>query len=254
MAVAVPQYVNSFHDTRFLADAKTTTAVEGLFTISVSFVLVTFLPGSPTHPRPLLSPGLVRFSEADQAALCARLDKDGDENRSGLQGLRIPAKLVWRTVSQYRRWPHFVSTFAVFSTWSPLTTYTPSIIMYVQFGLSFPLLTALTAFFKNRSLGFDRTSANALAAIGAFLALGIVFLFAYLSDRTNRRGASVIAAQLCYLVTLIVAHQVQPHVGKWSRWGLWTSVNSFAVGYHPIHNSWVQLNCRDPRERSVSIA
>lgn len=105
-----------------------------------------------------------------------------------------------------------------------------------------------------RSLGFDRTKANALAAVGAFLALAVVFLFAFLSDRTNQRGASVIAAQTCYLITLIVAHSLQPHVGKWSRWGLWTAVNSFAVGYHPVHNSWVQLNCTDPRERSISIA
>ncbi|KAL7920256.1 hypothetical protein ACQKWADRAFT_163801 [Trichoderma austrokoningii] len=104
------------------------------------------------------------------------------------------------------------------------------------------------------SLGFDRTEANALAAVGAFIALAVVFLFAFISDRTNQRGASVIAAQTCYLVTLIVAHQVQPHGGKWSRWGLWTAVNSFAVGYHPIHNSWVQLNCTDPREKSISIA
>lgn len=106
----------------------------------------------------------------------------------------------------------------------------------------------------SRSLGFDRISANALAAVGPFIALGVVFFFAYLSDRTNLRGGSVIAAQACYLVTLIVALCVQPQLGKWSRWGLWTAVNAFAVGYHPVHNSWVQLNCQDPRERSISIA
>lgn len=96
--------------------------------------------------------------------------------------------------------------------------------------------------------------ANALAAVGASLALVVVFIFAYLSDKTNRRGGTVIAAQVCFLITLIVAREAQPHVGKWSRWGLWTAVNAFAVGYHPVHNSWVQLNCRDPRERSISIA
>ena len=106
----------------------------------------------------------------------------------------------------------------------------------------------------SRSLGFDRITANALASVGAWIALVVVFGFAYLSDRTNQRGGAVIAAQVCYLIVLIVAHQVEPHVGKWSRWGLWTAVNSFAVGYHPVHNTWVQLNCRDPRERSISIA
>ena len=91
--------------------------------------------------------------------------------------------------------------------------------------------------------------------MGALLALAVVFGFAWLSDRTNRRGAAVVAAHLCYLVALIVARAVHPRVGsKWSRWGLWTAVNAFAVGYHPVHNSWVQLNCRDPRERSIAIA
>ncbi|KAJ5780605.1 Major facilitator superfamily domain general substrate transporter [Penicillium paradoxum] len=207
--------------------------LEGLFTIFISFVISLFLPESPDHTRPLLSPGLVKFSEYEQNILKTRLENDNGGNNEGAYGKHIPLKIVFRTMCCYRRWLHFLSTFVVFSTWSPLTTYTPSIIM---------------------SLGFDRTEANALAAVGAFLSLGVVFFFAYMSDRTNLRGASVIAAQVCYLTTLIVALTVQPHVGKWSRWGLWTAVNSFAVGYHPIHNFWVQVNCRDPRERSISIA
>lgn len=176
---------------------------------------------------------MVKFSQSEKDILQRRLEHDDSGNRGGAHGLPIPLRIVWRTVSQYRRWPHFVSTFVVFSTWSPLTTYTPSIIM---------------------ALGFERVTANALAAVGAFLSLGVVFCFAYMFDKAQFRGSSVITAQLLYLVTLIVTLLVQPRVGKWSRWGLWTAVNGFAVGYHPVHNSWVQINCRDPRERSISIA
>lgn len=158
---------------------------------------------------------------------------DDEEKRHGAQGMHIPLALVWKTVKHYRRWASFVSTFAVFSTWSSLTTYTPTIIM---------------------ALGFTRVQANALASVGGFLALGVVFLFGRLSDKTNKRGITVITAQFCYLVVLIVAREVHPSVGRWSRWGLWTTINAFAIGYHPVHNSWVQLNCRDPRERSISIA
>ncbi|KAF4962404.1 hypothetical protein FSARC_9513 [Fusarium sarcochroum] len=189
---------------------------------------------SPDTPRPLVGPGLVRFSSSEQEIIQRRLEKDDHQGkRPGVQGLAIDWALVRRTVMHYRRWPHYVAAFAVFSTWSPLTTYTPSIIV---------------------SLGFDRIAANALAAVGASLALPIVFLFGYLSDRTNLRGGAVIAGHICYLVALIVARQVHPHVGKWSRWGLWTAVNSFAVGYHPVSNSWVQLNCREAGERSIAIA
>lgn len=165
--------------------------------------------------------------------LQARLEKDEHGKRPGAHGMSIDWKMVWSTITHYKRWPHYVSTFAVFSTWSPLTTYTPTIIM---------------------TLGFDRIAANALTAVGASIALAVVFGFAYISDKTNVRGGAVVAAHLCYLVTVVVARQVHPHVGRWSRWGLWTAVNSFAVGYHPIHNSWVQLNCRESGERSIAIA
>lgn len=104
------------------------------------------------------------------------------------------------------------------------------------------------------ALGFDRIKANVLASVGGFLALGIVFFFGWLSDKTNRRGLAVVIAHICYLTVLIIARSVHPLVGKWSRWGLWTAVNAFAIGYHPVHNSWVQLNCKEAGERSISIA
>lgn len=95
----------------------------------VGLLLLFILPGSPDTPQPLLSPGLVSFSGEQKGILQRRLELDDREKREGAQGLHIPLKLVWKTVSHYRRWPHYVSTFAVFSTWSPLTTYTPTIIM-----------------------------------------------------------------------------------------------------------------------------
>jgi hypothetical protein len=208
-------------------------AVEGIFTVIVAVVLLFLLPGSPDEPRPLLSRGLIRFSDVDRQALRQHLESDDEEKKYGAQGMLISLSFVWSTLRHHRRWASFVSTFAVFSTWSSLTTYTPTII---------------------KTLGFTRVEANALASVGGFLALGVVFFFGWLSDKTNKRGPAVIIAQTCYLITLIILRQVHPSVGKWFRWGLWTTVNAFAIGYHPVHNSWVQLNCRDPRERSISIA
>ncbi|KAM7205458.1 Major facilitator superfamily domain containing protein [Naviculisporaceae sp. PSN 640] len=208
-------------------------SLEGLFTISASISIFAFLPGSPENPRPLLWSGLVKFSPSEAQVLQERLQRDEQGNAPGAQGMHISLQVVWKTVSHYKRWPHFISTFAVFSTWSPLTTYTPSIMV---------------------SLGWERIEANSLAAVGAALALVFVFVFAYISDVTNQRGASVLGAQVCYLIALVVTRQVHPHVGQWSRWGLWTAANSLAVGYHATQNTWIQLNCPDPRERSIAIA
>ena len=161
--------------------------IEGVFTMVVGTLLLFVLPGSPDEPRPLLTKGLITFNKQDQYILRERLVEDDAEKRIGTQRMAIPWKLVRQTVLHYKRWPTLLSSFCVFSTWSPLTTYAPSI--YVD-------------------LGFNRIAANALAAVGATLALVVVFCFARLSDRTNRRGYCVMLAQVCYLITLIVARSV----------------------------------------------
>ncbi|KAL4786965.1 major facilitator superfamily domain-containing protein [Aspergillus varians] len=206
--------------------------IEGIATMMVALLLLVVLPTSPQRPKPLFFSGLIRFSDRDQYILTARL---GLENTPSSTNTRpgIPLSTVRKTILNYHRWPHFISTACVFSTWSPLTTYTPSIIM---------------------SLGFTRVQANALSAIGAALTLPIVFLFAWLSDRTKKRGLTVISAIICYLIVLVIARCVLPDAPKWSRFGMWTVVNAFAVCYHPVHNVWVQLNCEDLAERSIGIS
>ena len=101
------------------------------------------------------------------------LEVKDEGKKYGAQGMHISPSLVWKTVKRYRRWAFFVSTFAVFLTWSSLKTYTPSTI---------------------KTLGFTRVEANALASVGGFLALGVVFFFGWLSDKTNKRDLTVINA------------------------------------------------------------
>ncbi|KAK4177838.1 inner membrane transporter yfaV [Triangularia setosa] len=104
------------------------------------------------------------------------------------------------------------------------------------------------------SFGFDRITVNTLTAVGAALAPLVALTLATISDATNKRGLAVIAGQLCYLVSLVVGSSLQFDVGTWGRWGLWTVINAFSVGYHLVHNTWLQLNCHDAEERSISIA
>lgn len=191
--------------------------LEGAFTMLVGILLLLLLPGSPDAPRPLLSRGLITFTEQDQCILQNRLAIDSPEkDNNPTPSKSIPWPLIRNTILHYKRYPSLLSTFCVFSTWTPLMTYTPSIFV---------------------DLGFERVAANALAAVGASLALLVVLFFARLSDRTNRRGGCVMLAQMCYFVALVIARSLQPVVGRWGRVALWTAVNAFAVGYHPIHNT-----------------
>ncbi|KAJ5280849.1 hypothetical protein N7478_006221 [Penicillium angulare] len=186
--------------------------VEGVWSITISLMLLILLP---------------------ERKIYQLIETNGEKESVEIPDKHIRLDLVWKTLTNVYKWPHFLATACVFSTWCPLTTYTPTTIM---------------------SLGFTRVQANALAAIGYLLTLPVVSFFAWLSDKTKKRGLAIGIAILAYLISLIALRTIQDHVGRWSKFGLWTTVNGLAVGYHPIHNAWIQMNSRSPEERSIGVA
>ncbi|KAJ5209873.1 hypothetical protein N7491_009683 [Penicillium cf. griseofulvum] len=196
--------------------------VEGLFSVAMSIILFCFLP----EHKQVSASDQVNISESGGVHLSKKqLAHPGKTH--------ISFRLVWETLTDIRKWPHFIATSCVFATWSPLTTYTPSIFM---------------------QLGFARIEANALCAIGSLLTLPVIFLFAWMSDKLKKRGLTVMAAIFVYLIALVILRIMMRRVDKWGKFGLWTAVNALAVGYHPIHNSWIQINCKSSEERSISVA
>ncbi|KAL7657407.1 hypothetical protein ACMYSQ_003591 [Aspergillus niger] len=191
--------------------------LEGIWSVLMAIALFTLLPERESITA--------ENSDEESAGKC--------QSWNGPTSKTLPVKVVWQTLTNYTKWPHFLATACVFATWSPLTTYTPTIIM---------------------SLGFSRIQANALAAIGSLLTLPVIVFFACLSDWSRRRGMSVMLAIAVYLVSLILLRVLQARVDRWGRFGLWTTVNGLAVGYHPVHNAWIQVNCSNAGERSVSVA
>lgn len=182
-----------------------------------AIALLSFLPNDPPRCSPKDIEGIDKF----------------DASSSNPTSPRIPVGFIWQTLANVKKWPHFLATACVFSTWSPLTTYTPSVIM---------------------SLGFSRVNANALAAVGNLMTLPVVLLFAWLGGKSRKWGLTVMAAQASYLIALVALRATQAHVDRWGKFGLWTTVNGLAVGYHPIHNAWIQVNSRTPEERSINLA
>ncbi|KGO48205.1 Major facilitator superfamily domain, general substrate transporter [Penicillium expansum] len=197
--------------------------VEGLFSIVVSIILFFFLP---EHKEVSVLPNQVHLSQpGGLGPMHKPLPHPGKTH--------ISFNLVWKTLTNVRKWPHFIATGCVFATWSPLTTYTPSIFV---------------------ELGFSRIKANALCAIGSLLTLPVILFFAWISDKSNKRGLAVMVAIFVYLIALVILRIMVHRVDNWGKFGLWTAVNALAVGYHPIHNSWIQINCKSSEERNISVA
>ncbi|OOQ88918.1 vitamin H transporter [Penicillium brasilianum] len=190
--------------------------VEGVWSVVISLLLLIFLPQRASYEQ-------VSQHECETA--------NGWSIEGADRQLRVAE--VWRNITCFQKWPHFLATACVFATWSPLTTYTPSIIM---------------------SLGFSHFKSNALAAVGSFLTLPVVLFFAWLSNKSKRWGITVMIAISAYLVALVILRIAQPVASRWGKFGLWTAVNGLAVGYHPVHNAWIQIKCRTPEERSISLA
>ncbi|KAJ6140404.1 hypothetical protein N7471_006890 [Penicillium samsonianum] len=191
--------------------------VEGLFSVAVSIILFFFLPEQNKVP---VSSNQENISESRGLRLMkGPLAHPGKKH--------ISFRLVWKTLTDIWKWPHFIATGCVFATWSPLTTYTPSIFM---------------------ELGLSRIKANAFCAIGSLLTLPVILFFCVDERQIEQKGPH---RHGCHLLILrIMMHRVD----KWGKLGLWTAVNALAVGYHPIHNSWIQINCKSSEERNISVA
>lgn len=91
-----------------------------------------FLPKLPTTTAAKITGAVESSSSATTSQ--EEISWTGSESKSTAKGTDAEMKdfnfgVVWKTITHYRRWLHFVASFCVFSTWSPLTTYTPSIIM-----------------------------------------------------------------------------------------------------------------------------
>lgn len=90
---------------------------------------------------------------------CVSKDEEKQPSQIAMQETprqRISAAVVWKTLTNIQKWPHFLTTACVFATWSPLTTYIPSTVM---------------------SLGIFKVKSNALVTVGNFITLPVILFF-----------------------------------------------------------------------------
>ncbi|KAK4052702.1 hypothetical protein OIV83_001989 [Microbotryomycetes sp. JL201] len=214
-----------------LAGWKWLFIVEGLMAIFVAILFILLLPASPQRPSPLFFRRLSLFTERERHILAARVVRDDQEKAKSAQ--KISVADVVATITNPRIWAHMLITMTVITPVSALGLYLPRLI---------------------KSFGFDTLRANALSSVGGWIGIIALLSFGYLSDRTRKRGLSVIGAIAAGWV-FWVAFQSKSQTGdRWTRYGLVTMVSAFMSVGHPMNVAWLSLNVKKPQHRSIALA
>jgi len=77
---------------------------------------------SPSNPSPIFFPKWKYFNDRESHILHARILIDDPNKARG--GIRITGKDVWRTVTNWRLWPHLLITLTALQPASVLSNFT----------------------------------------------------------------------------------------------------------------------------------
>lgn len=190
-------------------------------TIGIGLFFMLLLPPSVGNGRPLISLGKWSyFTSREEYILMRRVLLDDPAKTASK--LSISGRDVWATVRNPRILVHVLITLMSLISTSAVNSYAPSVI---------------------KSLGFSAVKANALNSVGNFIAIGIVLVLGYIalvfdvscvffnslplfltlnSDRTNRRGITVLIAALWCLISFSCLRQ-STHYPKWNRYAAVTA-------------------------------
>jgi len=215
--------------------------LEGLFTIFVGIIFVLFMPASPLNASPIFFPKWQYFSERERHILHTRVLLDDPNKARG--GIKITGRDVWKTVINWRLWPHLLITLTALQPASVLSSFLASPLLIVVIYI--PTLI--------KNLGYTKLTANALSSVGGFGTIILTPLNAFASDFLNKR-AFFVWLPLTWTLILISIIYSQSVVDLWQRYALWTLLNAGIATFHPVNGAWLSINAKTPQERSISLA
>jgi MFS family permease len=104
--------------------------IEGSMACFVALLIICFLPGSPTRPRPLFLP-MRYFSDREEQIIARRVVSD--DAAKAATSRRLTAKEVFGTLGNWRIWPHVIMAIAYIAPTGAMGTYGPTIIRSFNF-------------------------------------------------------------------------------------------------------------------------
>lgn len=210
--------------------------VEGCITIGIGIIFLLFLPPRVGDGRALASAGFggkwSYFDRRESYILVRRVLLDDPAKTTN--NLHISGRDIARTVRNPRILMHTLITMTANIPVTAINTYGPSVI---------------------KSFGYSAVHANALSSVGPFLAVAMVLTLGWLSDRTGRKGPSVLFGAVWSLIAFTCLRQGT--IDQWPTGRKYAAVVfSMATNtvVHVQNVGWLSVNCQNPQERSVAMA
>ncbi|KAK2732263.1 major facilitator superfamily transporter [Colletotrichum kahawae] len=184
--------------------------IEGTFTLLIFFGYVLLLPRSPKHTRPIHS-RFDLFTDRERTILSTRILL-GDDSK-GADKAEITLKSLRGAFVDLRLWLHMFLNILSLAPKGGLAIYGPTII---------------------KGLGFSKTNANLLNAVGNVLVIILSYTLSVASDKTRLRGPWCIVAFV---------------------WSIAFSAASWVKQMGAaINDAWLNINSTKPSNRSVGLA
>lgn len=203
--------------------------IEGMFTIVIGILFITFFPKSPSNPVSIM--GIRYFNEREIHILSRRVlldDPSKIHTHTHISAAEIKAALTnWRLI------PHVLLTISALSPASTMMSYAPTLVA---------------------SFGYGKLRANAMASIGAWILLVTNITWGFVSDKYKRRGPMVFLGLLIYWGLQLGNRLAVTSKNAHLRFGLLVVSIAFGSNWHPVNGSWMASNAKSAGERSITLA
>uniref|UniRef100_A0A8H7N2U3 Major facilitator superfamily (MFS) profile domain-containing protein n=1 Tax=Bionectria ochroleuca TaxID=29856 RepID=A0A8H7N2U3_BIOOC len=213
-----------------LAGWKWLMIIDGLMAILVGLVFALLFPGTPfSSLKSLCRIGF--FTERE--AYIARQRVVMDDPTTLQKRRSVTVGDVISTLTNWTIYPHLLIALLGNAPANAISSYGPTII---------------------NSFGYERLTSNALNSVGSWIQLFLNPAFGYLADRLRMRGLSMMIGLGMWWLFMLITYLVVDNPSKEVRYAVLTLALSFVGVWHPINGSWIALNARNAKQRSITMA
>lgn len=199
----------------------------------VAFVFAFTLPRKTTYTRPLVPLRFLDvFTDRDRDILRRRMVLEDRARSKDITSIGIK-EVFKHLTTNHLIWGHSLVALIALTPKGGLLLYAPTII---------------------KNLGFDKITANLLAAVSNFALIALSILAARISDWTRLRGPVCFACTVYALVFAGVQYAVTPSDDKWLKYGIFVVFMAGNATFQGINSAWMSTNLRDPTALGIGQA